>query len=1145
MTVIYKSLNGLDTTDAGELQNHHRITVLDAGELQNVAWGSLLETVRAPLLSRIESLETTGGGSAVPSIWPQARILTLRGPVSGSVSMDGSGDAIMSTSISDGALTMAHVSGLQTTIEELQIAGVNRWGTGYTNGPNPTSYGGDLNLLSGAVFIHTEAGTTNLPPADTGGNFTILHNGPMNFGQQMGLRNGELWLRGQHFGEWTDWAKSLTTRDVDLSTLLLKTDTATAATKLAAPRTFSLTGVVTATGVAFDGTSNVSLTTDIANGSLTLAKVKDLQGMLDDTLMRRSVLGTSDLNSFFGTGNYTQNLTANATTARGYPEAATGVLTAMMGRDYYCIQIYTTINNRQWRRVHNGTTWSKWTRIYGTDDFDPSTKFDKTGGTIDGSLNASGSLSALTVNAESYQLTAASYSDTSPRGVMDINRGVEMGGLRAGATFIELGQQSDMTWRGLRVYSDGRLAQVVGDTINQLYHTGNLDPSAPVPSTGVLTVGDPIGTKLLLRQDGKYSLDGGTQWRELNEGAGSNPNPNFNTLTVGTDTDIWLYEEGVGSGSLGLRTGNEVAHKYFYFLNDGNFHVANGRILVGPQGHEVWHSGTFNPTSKLDSTATAVAAEKLATPRMINGVPFDGTQNITLPTSLNPQEYVKVVQTADTFTEADSLGGKLAHAVNGGLAMGAPGPHMTTWNLGSNGNRDGQLSWTYGQSNELYFRSRHDVDGTWKSWRKVWTDGNFDPSTKLDYRASLDSTAQVVTDWNSANQNGWYMATGALNGPPGYLESGEWLIGKVSVHNSAWVQQEVWDFTQGAHVKRWRRHLMNGTWGTWTANVSFGQVVGEGAVDSAFVAKLPYGVQGGALALNWGEVSIWQIGAEANGDFKLWAYTDQGAYKGSPLTIKGDGLFALGDTPVGATHYDALSVAGGIKSKTAYASLGFVDQGDQSIEWNLVSTDGIMRFWRSNVGFVATLHSDGAFNASRVFSGYDSGVTGSVSASNWFRAAGDSGIYFADFGGGWHMTDTSYVRSYMGKAVTAGDFVISSDKRLKDEVEPLTHRGRLRPVYFRWKDTGVLDFGFMAQEVEQLYPEAVGEIKQIGGVLDGKIIKQLSYQKLTAVLAAQTNDNSDEIALLKHENQEQAETLRRLSGELTELRELIMGLRTQ
>lgn len=34
--------------------------------------------------------------------------------------------------------------------------------------------------------------------------------------------------------------------------------------------------------------------------------------------------------------------------------------------------------------------------------------------------------------------------------------------------------------------------------------------------------------------------------------------------------------------------------------------------------------------TKLDKTATAVAAEKLATPRLINGVAFDGTQNITV-----------------------------------------------------------------------------------------------------------------------------------------------------------------------------------------------------------------------------------------------------------------------------------------------------------------------------------------------------------------------------------------------------------------------------------------------------------------------------------------------------------------------------------
>lgn len=59
------------------------------------------------------------------------------------------------------------------------------------------------------------------------------------------------------------------------------TATATAATRLATARNFSLTGVITSTSVGFDGTGNVALSTSIADGALTIAKTGGLQAALD------------------------------------------------------------------------------------------------------------------------------------------------------------------------------------------------------------------------------------------------------------------------------------------------------------------------------------------------------------------------------------------------------------------------------------------------------------------------------------------------------------------------------------------------------------------------------------------------------------------------------------------------------------------------------------------------------------------------------------------------------------------------------------------------------------------------------------------------------------------------------------------------
>ena len=93
---------------------------------------------------------------------------------------------------------------------------------------------------------------------------------------------------------------------------------------------------------------------------------------------------------------------------------------------------------------------------------------------------------------------------------------------------------------------------------------------------------------------------------------------------------------------------------------------------------------------------------------------------------------------------------------------------------------------------------------------------------------------------------------------------------------------------------------------------------------------------------------------------------------------------------------------------------------------------------------------------------------------------------------------------------TALSWTSSSDARLKDDVQPLKVRGTLQPVTFRW-GCGLLrdrvDFGFIAQDVQAVYPEAVHADED--GLLN------LDYGKLVAVLAAEVGDLRAEIAELR------------------------------
>ena len=66
-------------------------------------------------------------------------------------------------------------------------------------------------------------------------------------------------------------------------------------------------------------------------------------------------------------------------------------------------------------------------------------------------------------------------------------------------------------------------------------------------------------------------------------------------------------------------------------------------------------------------------------------------------------------------------------------------------------------------------------------------------------------------------------------------------------------------------------------------------------------------------------------------------------------------------------------------------------------------------------------------------------VVGDIYNTGWVRTAGNTGIYFDSYGGGWHMTDTTWVRAYNGKSIhTAGllqadgGVTVTSGKRVID-----------------------------------------------------------------------------------------------------------------
>ena len=123
--------------------------------------------------------------------------------------------------------------------------------------------------------------------------------------------------------------------------------------------------------------------------------------------------------------------------------------------------------------------------------------------------------------------------------------------------------------------------------------------------------------------------------------------------------------------------------------------------------------------------------------------------------------------------------------------------------------------------------------------------------------------------------------------------------------------------------------------------------------------------------------------------------------------------------------------------------------------------------------------------------------------TNWYAQAYNGYLYL---GAG---SSKSLRIDSNGNCLSTAEITAHSDRRLKSDIKPLDNRGELQPKTFV-KD-GKKCIGFIAQDVEELYPELV-----ITDESSEEKYKSLNYAQLTAVLAAQINELRKEINELKN-----------------------------
>ncbi|WP_343818792.1 hypothetical protein ISN75_14170 [Dyella marensis] len=246
-----------------------------------------------------------------------------------------------------------------------------------------------------------------------------------------------------------------------------------------------------------------------------------------------------------------------------------------------------------------------------------------------------------------------------------------------------------------------------------------------------------------------------------------------------------------------------------------------------------------------------------------DGTAWDRIDNQQLVTSVAGKIGAVTLSLSDIGGLQSALGAKAstdAPVFTGPVVISNNSFRLSGWNGVAT---DGVLYFGSGDSylyktggNFSFVNAQGSWNATLSSGGNIWTTANFNPATKLDARSSLSVTGTIITDWNSADTNGWYMASNASNAP-----STGWYFGRVTKHNDDWIQQELWDFTAPAESVRYRRHKSGGTWGAWTGRLRFS---GDGnpGVAEYNTALTVSGSYGGGIGLvdSGSQGRIWMTG---------------------------------------------------------------------------------------------------------------------------------------------------------------------------------------------------------------------------------------------------------------------------------------------
>jgi hypothetical protein len=217
---------------------------------------------------------------------------------------------------------------------------------------------------------------------------------------------------------------------------------------------------------------------------------------------------------------------------------------------------------------------------------------------------------------------------------------------------------------------------------------------------------------------------------------------------------------------------------------------------------------------------------------------------------------------------------------------------------------------------------------------------------------------------------------------------------------------------------------------------------------------------------------------------------DTGSVRATPLNLTSTGATVTGNMAVTGTIVcnSTITVGNGLSASDIYMSDS--DEGVRRIHCN----SNRVGFLTQAGGWGSYCNDDGSWASdNRIYVGFDSGVTNSISCSDWFRSNNSTGWYNQSYAGGIYMQDTTWVRVYNNKAFYVGNHIAAtgnitayySDERLKTKVSTIENaldkvvslEGFVYVENEKAKELGYNNdkqqVGVSAQSVQRVLPEAV------------------------------------------------------------------------